>query len=686
MGLLAMDLFCGAGGFSHGFYQAGFDIALGIDYWDPALRTHERNGLGKTQKLDLLKFSIDDIVKMKSELDSEIGRIDVLMGSPPCTEFSYSKNGGGGDIKVGMKLVLKYLAFVGVFSPSYWFLENVPRLEKVLNEEFNINENGGWQVSFSDLGINRSIMNELGIEEDYLQIPVGKVLNATDYGTRQRRIRFIAGRYPISMLEKAKICPGNQTQTLRPIVESLNGPISMDQVEDPNYRGHFVKRSDIRDNCIRYLHPMQWEEARHQKKRHIQYGMMALPEDLDAPARTVLATHNISSRESFIIGTDKKTMYQGRMRKIYRQPSIREVASIQGFPLDFQLDALRLSERYRLVGNAVPCQLSYALAQSVVAEAARELTKKTESTYSSRIKETLRRQKENGGRPILPVYHEIMEEASDFHNGELNFLAKADKHLRRKMLSSKIRSSSSTVVFENTDSHKKRLKGGAEWKVCLQNGIGNIYSKVFLDENNVNTIIKAIDSSIENAIMKETIGQLIEQVDIGIPTLTDQWDQFTGFILSSSDLAEVIRIDERIELPGIAKFQMAFTNDVPDLRGEAGPIDLFDGMDAIMTIVFSNEEFKGLARSRVELKSLKSNPIYNHDGDSKIVWSIDRKRIPFITLAGSLMGIHVLATMYAKDESSDALAYHHSIVTANDSVIAWAKSNHKKPHSQCFDE
>ena len=41
--LVAIDLFCGCGGFSYGFQQAGFDMALGIDMWKDATVTYKHN-------------------------------------------------------------------------------------------------------------------------------------------------------------------------------------------------------------------------------------------------------------------------------------------------------------------------------------------------------------------------------------------------------------------------------------------------------------------------------------------------------------------------------------------------------------------------------------------------------------------------------------------------------------------
>lgn len=37
-----VDLFCGAGGLSRGFMDAGFDVVLGVDFDDDALRTFEK--------------------------------------------------------------------------------------------------------------------------------------------------------------------------------------------------------------------------------------------------------------------------------------------------------------------------------------------------------------------------------------------------------------------------------------------------------------------------------------------------------------------------------------------------------------------------------------------------------------------------------------------------------------------
>ena len=43
MGLNVLDLFCGCGGLSCGFVQAGFNVILGIDNDKAALNTFQKN-------------------------------------------------------------------------------------------------------------------------------------------------------------------------------------------------------------------------------------------------------------------------------------------------------------------------------------------------------------------------------------------------------------------------------------------------------------------------------------------------------------------------------------------------------------------------------------------------------------------------------------------------------------------
>jgi DNA (cytosine-5)-methyltransferase 1 len=69
-----------------------------------------------------------------------------------------------------------------------------------------------------------------------------------------------------------------------------------------------------------------------------------------------MATMSFSARESFILRmeTDK-----------FRAPTIREVASLMSFPIDYRFYGSSIGTKYKLVGNSVPPKMSYALAKAI---------------------------------------------------------------------------------------------------------------------------------------------------------------------------------------------------------------------------------------------------------------------------------------------------------------------------------
>lgn len=147
-----VDLFCGAGGFSLGFKQAGFDVILGIDNWEMACRTYVKNIGAKTFKRDV------------RDLDPEsLPDCDVLIGSPPCPDFSVARYGGSGWDKgeADMSCIDAFYRILNHLKPKIWIWENV-------------------------MGVNK-----------YLFFQPSAVLNAQDFGVPQRRKRIFVGNFPM---------------------------------------------------------------------------------------------------------------------------------------------------------------------------------------------------------------------------------------------------------------------------------------------------------------------------------------------------------------------------------------------------------------------------------------------------------------------------------------------------------
>lgn len=340
-----MDLFCGAGGLSEGFRQMGFKVAWALDNWGPAVETHIKNH-PDTESIK------EDIEKIDP---TTLPKVDVIVGGPPCTEFSYAKRGGKGDLAEGMRLVTHFLNFVHMLKPKYWIMENVPRLLQTLPREVDPSDFG-----FKDSGV--------------LTIPKRMILNSADYGAPQKRLRLISGDYPLPRQTHFEVPTAGQDGWLkmRRVVEGLPHPLSKPKkgamVKDPLYDSVEIEAKRLSGHFINTV--MSDEEARENRKSkvdHSWYGKMKFPDDLDRPARTVMATQFRSSRETMAI----ETKVGGRT--VHRAPTIRECASFQGFPTTYQFWGKDFSTRIRLVGNAVPVNLSSALAKAILEDKGRPI-------------------------------------------------------------------------------------------------------------------------------------------------------------------------------------------------------------------------------------------------------------------------------------------------------------------------
>lgn len=84
-----VDFFCGGGGFSEGFRQAGFDIVFAVDKWEPAIITYKGNKPG-------VNVVLDDVIRISNLPDDQFEALvpdsEVIIGSPPCQSFHIQIN------------------------------------------------------------------------------------------------------------------------------------------------------------------------------------------------------------------------------------------------------------------------------------------------------------------------------------------------------------------------------------------------------------------------------------------------------------------------------------------------------------------------------------------------------------------------------------------------------------------
>jgi len=330
----AIDLYSGIGGWTVGLNRAGIEVVAAYEKWQPAIDTYNANNGHEITSIDIRSLELDLLPK----------NIDVVVGSPPCTQFSLSNRGGSGDLADGMVDIRKFLEIVDALRPSFWVMENVPRVEKILKTAL-----------FSDSGSLREFAHLFPNGADNI-----RSLNLAEYGLPQKRKRCLAGNFPLELLlEYSQHCP---ERTLGCVMDALN----QEQPQDPVY-GIGLDRRELTDHKAELA--MTEEEVRlnaQAKCRHPVYNAMSFPDILAKPARTVTATCTKVSRESIVIES-------GANMQNYRRLTIRERLCLQSFPISFQLFAKGYSQKIKMAGNALPPLIAYYVACAIRGTEAKDL-------------------------------------------------------------------------------------------------------------------------------------------------------------------------------------------------------------------------------------------------------------------------------------------------------------------------
>lgn len=341
------DFFCGGGGFSEGFRQAGFDIVFAVDKWETAVKTYKGNQPG-------VNVIQDDVIRISQLPDDEFEKLvpdsEIIIGSPPCQSFSHSNKSGNADKSIGIQLIEAYLKIIArkkfkqESALRYWVLENVPSVKDYIKEEYTA--------------------ADFGLEGDFILRPhdgASGYYNAKYFGAPTNRERYLCGEFP----KPVETRNDSNISTLKMVLDSLGDPLREDDdlITDINYPDLSVHCQQVTDQHYIYeLADFECKTAKRLKQDKGYMGKMSFPENTSKPARTVMATMSTSSREAMILG------YKGEK---YRLPTVREAACMMSFPIDFWFYGDSKGTKHTLVGNAVPPKMSYAIAKAI-AEAEHE--------------------------------------------------------------------------------------------------------------------------------------------------------------------------------------------------------------------------------------------------------------------------------------------------------------------------
>ena len=330
-----VDLFCGAGGLTHGFILEGLPVHAGIDL-DPACRyPYEENNEAVFIEQDVAKMDASEVASLFSP-----GTIKVLAGCAPCQPFStYSQRY---DTKSDGKwsLLYEFGRLAEEIQPDIVTMENVPTVERhgVFKDFAAQLEALGYHVWFD-------------------------VVECTQYGVPQTRRRMV-------------------------LLASLHGPIEM--IDPTHPKPKTVKQA------IGRLRPIASGERAPRDRLHVSSSLS--PKNIkrirasrpggtwrDWPAHLVADCHKEDSGRTYpsVYGRmewDKPaptmtTQCYGYGNGRFGHPeqdraiSLREAAILQSFPRDYKFvepgQPIQFTPIGRMIGNAVPVGLGRAIARSI---------------------------------------------------------------------------------------------------------------------------------------------------------------------------------------------------------------------------------------------------------------------------------------------------------------------------------
>lgn len=317
-----ISLFAGAGGLDCGFEKAGFCTIWANEFDKKIWATFESNF--PNTRLD--RRSITDV------LSEEIPDCDGIIGGPPCQSWSEAGAGRGIQDKRG-QLFLDYIRIIKTKQPKFFVVENVSGiLHAKHSEAFS-----GFLKEFERCGYNVAL----------------KLVDANDYNVPETRLRVIIVGFRKD-LNKIFVFPTPQEYkpTLKDAIWDLrqakpakeHNKTNGESLKIPNHEYLIGGFSTIYMSRNRVR---AWNEP----SFTIQAGGRHAPIHPKVPKMK-------------FISQDKRIFEPGH-EEDYRRLSVRECARIQTFPDDFVFIYSDVADGYKMIGNAVPVNLAYAVANQI---------------------------------------------------------------------------------------------------------------------------------------------------------------------------------------------------------------------------------------------------------------------------------------------------------------------------------
>lgn len=334
----AVDIFCGAGGLTHGLLKSGITVAAGFDVDESCRYAYEHNNKpAKFLAVDVTALSAEHLLP-----HFQTNGIKLLAGCAPCQPFSTYSLGKTKSTDSKWTLLSEFLRLVIETKPEIVTMENVPKLLK--HDVYKIFRRTllkhGYQISDQVVDCIK-----YGIPQSRKRL----VLLASLFGPirlrerdplrdKRRTVRHVIGRLP--PLEAGDISEN----------DSLHRTSSMDTT---NLRRIMASKpggswKDWNDDLISGCHKLESGST-----FVGVYGRMVW----DAPSPTIT------------------TQFYGYGNGRFGHPeqnralSLREGALLQTFPREYRFippnKQIHMTSVGRMIGNAVPVRLGQIIGESI---------------------------------------------------------------------------------------------------------------------------------------------------------------------------------------------------------------------------------------------------------------------------------------------------------------------------------
>lgn len=326
----AIDLFCGAGGLTHGLIKADINVVAGFDIEDSCRYAYERNNKGaKFYNKDVTNISADELRSLYPP-----NHIKLLAGCAPCQPFStYSQ---GRDVKKDKKwpLLYAFARLIRELEPELVTMENVPDVTKheVYHDFVNELAELGYivhaqKVFCPDYGIPQSRNRHVLVASKLGKVELIKpTKNAKEYKT----VRDVIAKLPA-------ISAGERDKKDKLHIAARLSPLNLQRIQLSKQGGTWKDWPEsIRAEC-------------HKKESGKTYSGVYARMRWDMPSPTI-------TTQCYGFGNGRFG-HPDQDRAI----SLREAAMLQTFPKSYQFvpgnQEIHITEIGKMIGNAVPVQL-----------------------------------------------------------------------------------------------------------------------------------------------------------------------------------------------------------------------------------------------------------------------------------------------------------------------------------------